>query len=131
MFLRNSNSIKSVKILNHYNYTTEMWPPEANYIFDDVKLEITYQNGSKNEKRYTRKTAMWLYGDHFSQEDLDTYYEGKKGFVFSPTKTAAIGATTLLCYSFGGVGFFGGAFAGYVVSKAVEKVSENCSKRSM
>jgi len=62
MFFKNSNSIKSVRIINHDFGTTERFPPESNYTIDNVELEIIYQNNSKDEKFYTRKSAMCIIG---------------------------------------------------------------------
>ncbi len=129
MFLSNLNAIKSIKIIGH-PYTTEKWPPESNYIYTHLVLEITYQNGSKNIETHTKEVALFRYQNYFTQKDIDKFY-GKNKFVISPIKAAAIGTGALIgTLGFGGIGFFGGAVAGYVVPKAIEMLSENCTKKS-
>ena len=67
---------------------------------------------------------MQWYGDYFTQEDLNKYYHGKKGFVFNPAKTAAIGVGAIIGgLTYGGFGLFAGAITGYAIPNALKKLN--------
>jgi hypothetical protein len=115
---RQGKQIKAVKIIG--SCTTEIYPHEGNYTF--LTLEITLNDDSSREESYTKNTAMWWYGNYFSQDDLDNYYNGKKGIIYNPIKAATMGASALIGgLTYGGWGFFAGAISGYVTHTLAEQ----------